>query len=204
MARLQALVAGVLILLAAPAWAQTNAPPPTGTVTARAYAPLAAGAAIAVIPADDTDQSQRLKTAIEGSLRARGYVISDSARLQLVFYSTEVTGTRSSGNVNGARALESAVPNSEQAQSMGMLAPLNENLFGNDTSTANAPTGGSIGRQVHLSMMLSDQPAAKRIWQGNASGLMLRPDSFAATQSLVPFLVDKIGQSVTDARFDMP
>ena len=204
MARIHALLAGLLLLLAPAAWAQSDAPAPTGTVTARAYAALPPGSAIAVVPSEDTDQSQRLKSAIESSLRARGYVISDSAPLQLEFYATEVTGNPRGDNTNGARALESSVPNSDQAQSMGVLRPLNQNLFG-DEAGDNRTTGNTPpGRQVHLSMMLSDRTAAKRVWQGSAAGVLRRPGSFAATQSLVPFIVDKIGRTVTDERFDMP
>lgn len=204
MAKFHALLAGLALILVLPqAWAQTAPAQPTGSLTARAYSPLPAGAAIAVVASDDTDQYQRLKAAIESSLRARGYTISDNAPFVLEFYATEVLGSRVSQGTNGARALESAVPNAEQTQSMGVLTPLNQNLFGNETRSG-ATAGGSPQPQVHLSMMLSDQRAARRIWQGSASGEMRRPDSFAATQSLVPFLVDKIGTTVSNERFDVP
>ncbi|HUI16891.1 MAG TPA: DUF4136 domain-containing protein [Alphaproteobacteria bacterium] len=204
MGKLHALVAGFLVLMAPQAWAQATAGPPTGSVTARAYAPLPPGAAISVVASEDTDQYQRLKAAIEASLRARGYAVSDNAPFLLKFYATEVLGNRVSDKTNGALALESSVPNNDQTQSMGVLAPLNQNLFGGETASGTTAGAASSRRQVHLSMMLSDQRAAKRVWQGSASGEMRRPDSFAATQSLVPFLVDKVGRTVTDERFDVP
>ena len=173
-------------------------------MTARAYAPLPPRAAISVVASEDTDQYQRLKAAIEASLRARGYTISDTAPFLLKFYATEVLGNRVSERTNGALALESSVPNNDQTQSMGVLAPLNQDLFGGETPPSASANGAASRRQVHLSMMLSDQRAAQRIWQGSASGEMRRPDSFAATQSLVPFLVDKVGRTVTDERFDVP
>jgi hypothetical protein len=204
MGKFHALVAGFLVLTAPQAWAQATASPPTGTVTARAYAPLPPRAAISVVASEDTDQYQRLKAAIEASLRARGYTISDTAPFLLKFYATEVLGNRVSERTNGALALESSVPNNDQTQSMGVLAPLNQDLFGGETPPSASANGAASRRQVHLSMMLSDQRAAQRIWQGSASGEMRRPDSFAATQSLVPFLVDKVGRTVTDERFDVP
>jgi len=204
MGKFHALAAAFLVLIAPFVWAQAASAQATGSVTARAYASLAPGCAISVVPAQDTDQYQRLKAAIEASLRSRGYVVSDNAPLLLEFYATEVTGGQVGGQTNGAKALESAVPNNEKTESMGVLTPLNQNLFGGETATGSAATGAPSPRQVHLSMMLSDQRAARRLWQGSASGEMRRPDSFAATQSLVPFLVGKIGMSATDERFDLP
>lgn len=202
------LLAVALLLPAAPKAAAQALPPAMGTVTARSYAPLTPGSTIAVVTALDSDQYERLKTAIENSLRARGFRISNDSPLTLEFYATEVLGGRTVDRANGGRAVQSAVPGIERSRSAGLLTDLNQSLFGekpgNGPGAVDPGTAQGAGRQVHLSMTLTDSKAARRIWQGSAAGEMRRPDSFAATQSLVPFLVDKVGTTVTDERFDVP
>src|SRR5271169_3781548 len=123
------------------AWAQVasvdSSSTATGTISARAYNTLPAGAAIAVEPADDTDQSQRLKSAIELALTKDGYRVTDDAPLVLEFYSTEVLGPsvvnssdchRPDGGWLGAA--NSAVPCANQFPGATPLAQLNQSLFG--------------------------------------------------------------------------
>jgi hypothetical protein len=200
-----ALLLFILAATVAPARAQTAPDRATGMVTARSYEVLAPGAAIAVRPASDTDQYQRLKTTIEESLRARGFQVADNSRLVLEFYSTEVTGGPIIERPSGGRADKSSVPGQAQAPSMGVLTGLNQSLFGEQPQRG-AGGGGETAapREVHVSMTLTDQPAARRVWQGSASGEVRRADLFAATQSLVPFLVDRIGTTVGAERFDLP
>lgn len=206
MGKIGALLAAILALAAPAAWAQAPAGAATGTVTARAYQALPPGAAIAVEPAQDTDQNQRLKTAIEALLRERGYRVVDNAQLVLEFYATEVTGSQIVERPGGGRALESPVPGTGQGFRTGALSSLNQDLFGKGSKrSGDGPSGvAPPPSQVHLSMMLTDRRAARRVWQGSASGELRRPDSFAATQSLVPFLVQKLGMTVGAERFELP
>jgi len=205
MVKFYALALALLVLSAPAARAQTASAAPTGALTARSYEALLPGSTIAVQAAEDSDQYQRIKAAIEASLRGRGYTVADDAPFVLEFYATEVTGSRVADRSNGGRALQSAVPGADQAPSMGVLSGLNQNLFGGDASRRGSDQGSAAEpSRVHLSMMLSDQRAARRIWQGTASGELRRPDSFAATQSLVPILVNRIGMTVANESFDLP
>ena len=176
-----------------------------GFVTARSYQPIASDIAIAVVAAEDTDQYERLKASIETSLRARGYRVSDDGPLVLEFYGSEVLDNRIVEKPTEARALRSAVPGTDRSNAAGLLDKLNDSLFGEKAaSSSNAPDVQPATRQVHLSMSLTDRREAKRVWQGTAAGELRRADSFAVTQSLVPFLVNKIGTTTTDERFDLP
>lgn len=206
MSKLSIGVAGLLAILAPTAWAQ-GVDLSTGTVTARSYEPFHPGGAITVVKADDTDQYERLKAAIESALRARGYRVVDDGRFALEFYASEVLDNRAVERSNGgALASQSAVPLSpERAGSMGLLSGLNQRLFGdNSAQTPGASEARSAPRQVHLSMTLTDQKAARRLWQGTAAGELRRADSFASTQSLVPFLVDYVGRTANGEKFDLP
>lgn len=195
-------MAAIFLPLASVAWAQEVARA-AGSITARAYQLLASGATITVTPAQDTDQNQRLKAAIEAALRARGYRVAGDSTLVLEFYATEVVGHHVVEKPNGARALESPVPGTSQHFRTGLLSGLNESLFGNQAAPR-SPDTLPPPRQVHLSMTLTDQTAVRRIWQGSASGDVRRADSFAATQALVPFLVQAVGTTVDEQRLDLP
>ncbi|HLI13442.1 MAG TPA: hypothetical protein VKY65_17765 [Alphaproteobacteria bacterium] len=202
----------VLVLGLAPlAWAQTSQPA-IGTITARSYSPLPAGAAIVVQPADDTDQSQRLKGDIEAALRAHGYRVVNDGPLVLEFYSSEVQGAEAIEKPGSRRLnqgslppIDKPIPRADQSSGTGLLSGLNQGLFGTTEEESASRTGKPAEpRQVHLSIMLNDNQAAQRVWQGSASGELRQPDSFAATQSLVPFLLSKLGTTVGMERFDMP
>lgn len=183
----------------------------TGTISARAYNPLPAGAAIAVEPADDTDQSQRLKSAIELALTKDGYRVTEEAPLVLEFYSTEVLGPsvvnssdchRPDGGWLGPA--NRAVPCTNQFPGATPLAQLNQSLFGGADHAPNQPGAAPTPPQVHLSIMLDNRRIAKRVWQGSASGELVQADTFAATAALVPMLVAKLGKTVGFEQFDMP
>ncbi len=205
MGKLHVLAVALLIAAAPQAKAQTEPPAASGLLTAHSYQAIPPGAAITIEAADDSDQYQRLKAAITTALRERGYQVVDDGPYVLEFYATEVIGSSGRDRSNGARATQSAVPGGDQAQSMGVLSGLNQNLFGNEASSGGTnQAAAEEPRRVHLSMMLSDQHAARRVWQGTASGELRRPGSFAATQSLVPFLVNRVGATVSNERFEMP
>jgi len=183
----------------------------SGIVSARSYNALPPGAAIVVQPADDTDQSQRLKHAIEIALKNNGYRVSDDGPLVLEFYSSEVFGP---GIVNSTdchrtearplRPVNSAVPCASQCPGSTPLAQRNQSLFGAADHASNQPGATPTLPQVHLSIMLNIRQVTQRVWQGSASGELAQSDTFAATAALVPVLVGKIGQTVGFERFDIP
>jgi hypothetical protein len=220
MLKIHLFVASVLfgiapVVYAPVAWAQVASADAsaaaTGTISARAYNALPAGAAIVVQPADDTDQSQRLKSAIELALKKDGYRVTDDGPLVLEFYSTEVLGPSVVNSSDCHRpdagwlgAANSAVPCTNQFPSTTPLAQLNQSLFGAVDHAPNQPGAAPTPPQVHLSIMLNNRQIAKRVWQGSASGELVQPDTFAATAALVPMLVAKLGQTVGFEQFDMP
>ncbi|HUC60710.1 MAG TPA: hypothetical protein VMF53_02005 [Alphaproteobacteria bacterium] len=189
-------------IVAAPAALAQQAPPPTGTIDAREYAPLPAGDAIAVVMDQDTDQYERLKAAIETALRNRGYRVSDDGPLMLEFYGSEVIGSRPVDRAANAPANRSLAPVPAHDANLGLLTGLNHDLFGDTGSAPDQEPG--VGRQVSLSMTLSVKSTAARLWQGSAMGRARSADSFAATKSLVPFLVSALGRSENNQKFDMP
>ena len=200
--------AGCLLLLAAGAAAQTAATRGAGTIVAQNYAPAPSGLAVMVQPAQNSDQGERLKSAIEASLREFGARVADDSPLVLSFYATEINDAPPTGRPATGETHESLVPGSDQGFKMGMLSGLNQSLFGDQAKGAkpdqsNAATAAP--RQVHLTMSLADQRGvARRLWQGRASGDVLQPDSFAVTLALVPFLVRRIGTTVADEHFELP
>ena len=215
MLKIHVLVATILLGLAPAvyatvAWADASGAP-TGTISARSYNSLPAGAAIVVQPADDTDQSQRLKSAIELALKKAGYRVANDGPLVLEFYSSEVLGpsvVNSSDchrpDAGQLRPMNSAVPCMGQFPGSTPLTQLNQSLFGAPDHASNQPGVTPALPQVHLSIMLNNRQVPKRVWQGSASGELAQADTFAATAALVPVLLGKIGQTVGFERFDMP
>ena len=214
MAKIADMIAAFLLIPMAVAWAQSP-DRATGTVSARAYQALAPGSAIAVVPAQDSDQSQRLKSEIETALRARGYRVADGAPLVLEFYASEVTGGPVIGRSSVARAQErpdglgrsehsTLVPDSTQRVPTGVISSIGDELFGGKGAASRSSESSAGPRQVHLSIALDDRPAATRVWQGSASGELRGDDSFAATAALVPFLVNTLGQTVSGQIFELP
>jgi hypothetical protein len=207
MARLTALTAtgmaaAWLALLAAPGMAQDVRA--HGNLTARSYAPLTPGAPITVEAAQDTDQYQRLKAAIEQSLRANGYQVAADGQLILEFYASEVLGGGPVEKQTGARTQQGLVRGTEPPYRTGILDKLNNSLFSGEVAQPSKEGEPPPPRQVHLSMTLTDWNASRRIWQGSASGDMQRADTYASTQALVPFLVSKLGTTISGERFDLP
>lgn len=213
MRQISILAAGLLwaatLALSPPvAWAQTQGAPqdastPTGTINARAYAPLPAGQAVAVVMSENTDQYQRLKAAIEGELRGRGYLVSDDGQLVLEFYGSEVIGGHTVDRAADAPGAQSLAPVPAHNANLGMLTGLNQNLFGDDQASG-PDAAATSGHQVSLSITVIDKQTARRLWQGSAAGVPHTADSFAATKALVPYLVYAIGRTATGEKFDMP
>lgn len=214
MAKIAGLVAAFLLISTPFAWAQ-GPDRATGMLSARAYEALAPGSAVAVVLAQDTDQSQRLKSDIEAALRARGYRVADDAPLVLEFYASEVTGGQAVEKLTGALTQERSddlrrgehttlVPDSKQRVSTGVLSTIGDELFGGKGAATPPTAAAPSPRQVHLSISLDNRPAAARVWQGSASGELRGDDSFAATEALVPFLVKALGQTISGQVFELP
>jgi hypothetical protein len=212
MRQISILAAGLLMAaisaLSAPAWAQSAGAPqdsstPTGTINARAYAPLPVGSAISVVMDENTDQYQRLKVAIEAELRGHGFLVSDDGQLVLVFYGSEVIGGHPVDRESNAPGARSLAPVPAHDATLGMLTGLNQDLFGDDQGSGPDAAANS-GHQVSLSMTLTDKNSAQRLWQGSAAGVPHNADSFAATKALVPYLVYAIGRTASGEKFDMP
>ena len=185
------------------AWAQNqNAPAPSGIIDARVYAAIPAGASIAVVMDQDTDQYERLKAAIETTLRNRGYRVSDDGALVLDFYGSEVIGGRTVDRAANAPANQSLAPVPAHNANLGLLSGVNQDLFGDQASASD--NGAASGRRVSLSMTLTDKASSSRLWQGSAMGIPRGADTFAATKSLIPYLVSAFGRTAQGEKFDMP
>ena len=198
-----ALIAAVSVQ-AAGAWspkleqlAQSAKPAAPGMITSQAFKPVPEGETITVALYDDSDLNLQLKTEFEDQLKARERVVVEAKTGLLLLFETEIIPT---DQVPRGPSLGSA-----KAGTGGVDVNVNVWSSTQDSVLGGRQDTGDLGANVfHINALLRDQASGEVLWQGDAYYQMLSADTERIARSMVPVLVDKLGQSASHESFEAP
>lgn len=181
----------------APQLAQTEVSAAPGMLTTRAFKDVPESETITVALYDDSDLNLQLKTEFEEQLKARERVVVEAKTGLLLLFETEVIPT---DQVPKGPSLGSA-----NAGTSGVDVNVNVWSSTQDSVLGGRQEGTNLGSSVfHMNALLRDQASGEVLWQGDAYYEMLTGDTERIARSMVPLLVDKLGQTTTHEPFDAP
>ena len=172
-----------------------------GVLNSVGYEDIAPGTPIRVSPLDNSDQNLLLQELFERGLKAKGYAITRDANLVLSFESRNMVGAWTNG---GVRTLIEFKNNWDRA---GQDPPqVNLNIY-NSSRGGLLNKGHSGGTSIvtpshyRLDAFLDDSTSGQRIWQSWATADFNSAGSGAASQAMVPVMVDHLGSTVKNQPF---
>jgi hypothetical protein len=164
-----------LIVLPVVAAAQADAPEPV--VSARLLAPIPTGAAIALEPLDDGDETLRVRVRFAVGLAAQAHPVADDAPLVLRFRAVVDTFVRRPGSGLGSPRFGAAA----------RLPPRG----------GPAPSGdGKVAPVRHAVRATLEQRTGGVLWEGEARGALVGNNEAALWSRLADSLVDAFGRTV--------
>jgi len=186
---------GVLLIAFAPPSAATAQQPERGLLHAVSFEPLPEGMPILVRPLDDTDENLAIKKEFEAAMATDGFnVAADEARLVLSFE------TREEVAAGPAPKPQTTIRFRGQG---GRMSTSDER---NVPKLIEAPRDGTrIYRpsRYRIDATIDDKLDGARLWQGWAvAGLDEHTHLFLA-KTMVPAIVDGIGQTVREKPFPL-
>lgn len=167
-----------------------------GQITAFAFDNVPSGTAISVEPLEDTDANLELLEVFKRSLAAGGYVVSDNAPY-FMYFSTDSSVFKSSHL--GPNLFEFNARTGTAGESD---ADFRVRLFSTRTGETEEDRLTAL---YSLEATVQNQGSGKRVWQGTASvGLLGQPDEYALAEAMVPILIERLGQQVSNEAFELP
>ncbi len=192
--RLLFLVLGLIGLTVSPVFAQSAG---DGLLNAVAYKDIPAGAGILVRPLDDSDDNLILKQEFEAALQSQGYRIQPDSSLVLSFETKDTLGAYTDRNARHVLELSGG-----GGRGGGEDARARVNLF-DSASGGLVNTGRESGNtaivtptQYRVDVSLDDKANKKRLWQAWATADIEQSDSLTLTRSMVPHIVQAVGQTI--------
>jgi hypothetical protein len=173
-------------------------------MNAIAYEKIPADSAIMVRPLDNSDNNLVLKGDFERALRQKGYTVSGDAKLILTFETIDMAGAWTGGGPNPFVELSN---NPDQS---GVEAPrVHFNLFNSQRGGILNPDKTERTRMVtpstfRIEATIDSKVDGKRLWQGWSAMPIGAGDSHEMTRSMVPVMVEGIGQTVRERTFPTP
>lgn len=165
----------LLIVLPGGAAAQADAPDPA--VSARLLAPIPTGAAIALEPLDDGDETLRVRVRLAVGLAAQAHPVADDAPLVLRFRAVVDSFVRRPGSGLGRPRFGYAA----------RLPPRG----------GPAPSGDGTVTPVHHAVRATlEQRSGGVLWEGEARGAPVGNNEAALWSRLADSLVDAFGRTV--------
>ncbi|NQV57799.1 MAG: hypothetical protein HQ503_18195 [Rhodospirillales bacterium] len=164
-----------------------------GIITAVAYKNIPAGRAMAVRPWDNSDENMKLAKEFGTILKSRGFEVTKDAALIISFSTRDILGNWKATSRRHVLEVEG-----HGGRTGGEDASVRLNLFSSENggvfNRGKEPPGTIPSRYV-LEVTL-DQRGGERLWKGEASALLGRTDSYALLRSMLPVLLDHMGQTV--------
>ena len=172
-----------------------------GQIYAASYAAIPAGADLRVeAPARSADVD-RLKQLIEWELGDRGYGITEDAPFVLTF-STGADYAASDGSDTRLLEVDGAGGNSGTTGAQAVVSVFSSQE-GNSLLDYEPSTPDVYSSRYNLIMSVRDAESGRSVWKGQAHADVRGSDPLSVTESLVPVVVDTLGQSVNGRSFTL-
>jgi len=166
--------------------------------SATSYTPIAAGSALDVSSAADTELAGDVVELTSGTLKQRGYTISRDAPYALDVIVVLVRGVGQEQNV--PRATQGSVRGDEYSNAEDSSAgdPLTQGNFFDNTrgaflSPAEPQQGGHL---LRVSLSVYDRKSGLYVWRGQIERDSLDVDIDSSIQQMVPALLAHFGESL--------
>jgi len=172
-----------------------------GVINAVSYRPISDGATITVQVLDNSEQNITLAKEFENALVERGYILSPNGTLILTIETRDEIGGWTSTERSHIVELTS-----QQNSSHGDSTDLKFNLF-------NSNTGGILNKgtnsgtiivtpsQFEINVTLENANDGKRLWEGWAKADIEQSSLQSLRRSMVPVIIDALGNMVTNQTF---
>jgi len=194
----------LLSALASVVFLTTAAASADGTLNAVSYQPMPTGTTLSVRPLDNSDHNMLLKADFERALRGKGYTISDDAKLVFTFETMDTAGAWTGGGPNPFIEL------SNNPDQTGIEAPrVKFNLFNTERGGILNPDRTEVTRMVtpssfRIDVTIDSLTDGKRLWHGWSSINIGAGDNREMTRSMVPVMVEGLGKTVREQKFQVP
>lgn len=186
---------GVLLIACAPSSAATAQQPARGLLHAVSFEPLPEGMPILVRPLDDTDENLAIKKEFEAAMAADGFnVEADEARFVLSFE------TREEVAAGPAPKPQTTIRFRDQG---GRMSTSDQR---NVPKLIEAPRDGTrIYRpsRYRIDATIDDKLDGTRLWQGWAVADLGEQTHLLLAKTMVPAIVDSVGQTVRERPFPL-
>lgn len=172
-----------------------------GAMNAVAYESMPAGATVMVRPLDNSDHNMLLKGDFERAFRARGYNVSDDAKLIFSFETFDTAGAWIGGGPNRFVELSN---NPDQS---GVEAPrVRFNLFNSQRGGILNPDRKEPTRMVspstfRIEATIENADDGKRLWQGWSTIDIGAGDNREKSRVMIPVMVEGVGKTVREQAF---
>ena len=185
------------VLLPSTASAQEPAEAAPGILTTQALKDFSDSETITVTPYDDNALNLRLKTEIETVLEAQDRAVAEAKTGLLLLFETKVVP---SDEVPRGPSLGSA-----QAGTAGVEVNVNVWSSTQDSVLGGRQERGDLGTNVlHINALLRDQASGDVLWQGDAYHTLESGDTERIALGMIPPLIEKLGESISDEPFEAP
>lgn len=183
----------------------TDAQAESAQVNAVAYKPMPSGLSVYVRPRDDSAENLALKRRIESLLAERGYKIAANRKdgLTLTFETRELSGAYADGGRRHWLELSGQAGNGDETASakVNLYDSQSGGLF---NSGENEGTSVTSKAKVRLDMTLDQASVRERFWSGWAVGDLGSEQWSRQAESMLPALIDSLGQTVKQKAVDTP
>jgi len=175
-----------------------------GIMSGVSYQPIPAGATLLVRPLDNSDHNLLLKADFERALRGKGYTISKDAKLVFTFETMDTAGAWTGEGPNPFVEL------SNNPDQTGIEAPrVRFNLFNTQRGGILNPDRTEVTRMVtpssfRIDVTIDSLTDGRRLWHGWSSINIGAGDNREMTRTMVPVMVDGVGKTVRQQKFQVP
>lgn len=159
-------------------------------VTARAFAPLPAGASVSVEPRDDSDANLQLRDLMAARLEGKLHPVLPGAALRLRFSTETVAGAGPKAGATTGEAVDASDRKSYTPSNLGYSEA--DRFFG---GPAERDTG-AIQTTYKLRATLERRDDAKVVWSGEATGALTDRNEARLAAALAQALADALGYTV--------
>lgn len=169
-----------------------------GSFNAQSYHPIATRSALAVRPWDNSAENLELAKEIERVLKDRGFTIDQNAALVLSFEMSDILGNWSQGERRSILEVDG-----HGGRRGGENAKVRLNLYESNRGgmfNMGRKPAAVVPSKYQIEMTV-DRKGGPRHWQGRAAADLTSSSGFELVKSMIPLMVEELGNTVKQRSF---